>query len=535
MKRSIKQISLIVGLGTLLSKFGGLIRQLLIAGAFGIGAAYDAYNFAYVIPGFFLVLIGGINGPLHNSIVTVLSKRSKDEHNYITYAINTSLGLCLIVLSVILFFTADLAIKIIGPGLTEEVHLIAVEQLKIMSPIVFLSGVIGISFGTLNANNEFFIPSISPLISSISLIIAAAFFWTINGSIDASIGLELQGGIILAKATLIGALMQYLIQIPSLLKKNLFKFKLIWDLTNAGVKQVWNIAIPAILSSGMLQVNVVTDLFFASNIFGAAAGLGYANFLVQAPLGLISNSLIIPLLPALSKLSSQKDIPKLITKIKQGLMLSSICMISLGTIFIVLGEEIVSLIYGRGAFNPEAIKLVASLLITYGIGMPVYLARDLLVRVFYAIGDSSTPFKFSAIGIILNIVLDWSLIGGPSPWGNQLPVNFGAQGLILATVGVNTFTCIGLLMTLNRELGYMKLKQLTFNFIKLLISALISGLITTKINSIDLMPPIFIGKILELSYSCLLSILIFIGLAKYLKIKEIDFLIISLKQKINPR
>ena len=73
MSKSIKEIAFIVSLGTLLSKFGGMIRQLVIAGAFGISAGYDAYNYAYIIPGFFLVLLGGINGPLHNSMVTLLS------------------------------------------------------------------------------------------------------------------------------------------------------------------------------------------------------------------------------------------------------------------------------------------------------------------------------------------------------------------------------------------------------------------------------------------------------------------------------
>ena len=62
MTRSLKKIALIVSIGTLISKIGGLARQLVIAGAFGIGAAYDAYNYAYVLPGFFLIHLGGING-----------------------------------------------------------------------------------------------------------------------------------------------------------------------------------------------------------------------------------------------------------------------------------------------------------------------------------------------------------------------------------------------------------------------------------------------------------------------------------------
>ena len=77
MARSLTGISLVVTLGTLLSKVGGLGRQLVIAAAFGVGAAYDAYNYAYVLPGFLLILLGGINGPFHSAMVSVLSRRPR--------------------------------------------------------------------------------------------------------------------------------------------------------------------------------------------------------------------------------------------------------------------------------------------------------------------------------------------------------------------------------------------------------------------------------------------------------------------------
>ena len=62
-----------VSAGTALSKILGFVRQVVIAAAFGIGTIYDAYNYAYIIPGFLLIIICGINGPLHNAIVTVLT------------------------------------------------------------------------------------------------------------------------------------------------------------------------------------------------------------------------------------------------------------------------------------------------------------------------------------------------------------------------------------------------------------------------------------------------------------------------------
>ena len=164
MTKPIKKIALIVSLGTFLSKGGGLLRQLVIASVFGIGSAYDAYNYAYILPGFFLVLLGGINGPFHNAMVSVLSKKSQKEAAYISTVINTIVGSSLILVSALLLSTAEPLINLLGPGLTYEVHQIAVIQLQVMSPIAFIACLIGISFGALNAKDEFFLPSISPLL-----------------------------------------------------------------------------------------------------------------------------------------------------------------------------------------------------------------------------------------------------------------------------------------------------------------------------------------------------------------------------------
>ena len=81
-----------------------MARQLVIAGAFGISAAYDAYNYSYIIPGFFLVLLGGINGPLHNSMVTLLADKNKVESRLFISSINNILSLILLIISFLFSF-----------------------------------------------------------------------------------------------------------------------------------------------------------------------------------------------------------------------------------------------------------------------------------------------------------------------------------------------------------------------------------------------------------------------------------------------
>ncbi|MFM6485865.1 MAG: lipid II flippase MurJ, partial [Dolichospermum sp.] len=87
--RSFAGIAGIVAAATLISKVFGLIRQQIIAAAFGVGAAATAYSYAYIIPGFLLILLGGVNGPLHSAIVSVLSKHKQEEAAPIVETVTT--------------------------------------------------------------------------------------------------------------------------------------------------------------------------------------------------------------------------------------------------------------------------------------------------------------------------------------------------------------------------------------------------------------------------------------------------------------
>ena len=510
MSRSLRRIALIVAVATALSKVAGLVRQQVIAAAFGVGAAYDAYNYAYVLPGFLLILLGGINGPFHSAMVSVLARRPREEGAHVLAAINTIVGAGLIGVTLVLLVAADPLITLVGPGLDAERHAIAVLELRWMAPMALFAGLIGLGFGALNAADVFWLPSVSPLLSSVAVIGGLGLLWWQVGPALALPQQAVLGGIVLAASTTLGALLQWLIQLPALAKQGLNKFQLVWDWKHSGVQEVLQVMGPATFSSGMLQINVFTDLFFASGILGAAAGLGYANLLVQTPLGLISNALLVPLLPVFARLTAPADRPALIDRIRQGLMLSSASMLPLGALFVALAGPIVALVYERGAFDHQAAVIVTSLLMAYGFGMPVYLGRDVLVRVFYALGDGTTPFRWSVAGIGLNVIFDWTLVGGPTPWGQQLPaLKFGAPGLVLATVGVNAITCLALLLALQSRLGGLPLRVWARDSLLLLGAAAVAGGAAWVLASFVVWPHGLVGLGLQLGLSGAMGLAIY--------------------------
>jgi len=495
---SLRRIALVVAAATALSKLAGLVRQQAIAAAFGVGAAYDAFNYAYVLPGFLLILLGGINGPFHSAMVSVMARQERQQSARLLAAINTLVGSALLGATLLLVLLADPLITLVGPGLDGPLHDLAVLQLRLMAPMALFAGLIGLGFGALNAADEYWLPSISPLLSSLAVLLGLGLLWMQAGPAIGSQAWAVTGGAVLALSTLAGAVLQWLIQLPALAKQGLGQLKLSFDWKQPGVADVLKVMGPATLASGMLQINVYTDLFFASGIIGAAAGLGYAGLLVQTPLGILSNMLLVPLLPVFARLTAPEQKQELIQRIRQGLMLSNASMLPLGALMIALAGPIVALIYERGAFNASAAQLVVGILMAYGVGMAAYLARDVLVRVFYALGDGNTPFRISMAGIGINALGDWFLVGCPLPAGQLLPqLNFGAPGLVLATVAVNVLSCLALLIALQRRLGGLPLAEWAQDSALLAFAALVGGLGAWGMAVTIAWPPHLLGLLLQ--------------------------------------
>ncbi|MFN6514672.1 MAG: murein biosynthesis integral membrane protein MurJ [Nostoc sp. CreGUA01] len=525
--RSFAGIAGIVAIATLISKIFGLIRQQAIAAAFGVGAAATAYSYAYIIPGFLLILLGGVNGPLHSAIVSVLAKRKQQEAAPLVEAVTTLVGGLLLVVTVAQIFLADEIVDLVGHGLDPTTRAIAIQQIRIMAPMALFSGLIGIGFGTLNAANQYWLLSISPLLSSITVVIGIAFMAMQLGKDITKPEYAFIGGMVLAWGTLAGAILQWLVQLVVQWRLGLGTLRLRFDFKSPAVQEVIKIMTPATISSGMMPINFATVLYFASPIPGAAAGFNYANLLVQTPLGIISNIILLPLLPIFAKLAAPEHWDDLKLRIRQGLLLSAVTMLPLGALMVSLSVPIVQVVYERGAFKGDATRLVSQLLIVYGIGMFVYLGRDVLVRVFYALGDGQTPFRISTFNIFLNAALDWILVGP-----------FGAPGLVLATVGVNCSSLLMLLWLLDRKINGLPWREWSVPILGLTAGSVVAGVASygTLVTSQQ-----FLGKtglaimLLQLCVSSCVGIAVFAAIASWMKIPEVNTFVERLRLRFGKK
>lgn len=202
-------------------------------------------------------------------------------------------------------------------------------------------------------------------------------------------------------------------------------------------------------------------------------------------------------------------------------------MLPMTAIFISLAFPIIKIIYERGTFDFKASQMVVPVLMAYGFGMFFYLGRDVLLRVFYALGDGETPFRISIFNIFLNAGLDYLLVQ-----------SFQTPGLILATVGVNITSMVAFLWMLNRRLNGLPLAEWGLALLKLIIITIVSGVVSWGVNwgwerfigSYNLLL-----QLLQLSLTSSIALIVFAGLAMQLKLPEVDMLATRIQQKLGKR
>jgi len=499
-----------ISFGTGFSKLIGFTREAFIAAAFGIGVTYDAFNYAYIIPGFFLIIIGGINGSFHNAVVAVLTPINNRDSGVVLTQVGIKLTLILILLGFFVYFNASFLINLIGPNLSNEAKSIATFQLRILTPCIPLSGFIGLSFGALNSRNKFLISSISPAIISVTIIFFILLSWISNKNNTTF----LPSSALLASATLTGTTIQFLIQIWAIHKIGLLRFKANWYFLIKEEKRIFNIIFPACISSGLGQINVYVDMFFASSFQGAAAGLAYGNFLIQAPLGILSNSLILPLLTKFSKLKANKEYVKVGINLTAGIEYCFLLTLFLTAFFITFNNQIVQLAFQRGAFDIKAVNEVRNILIAYSVGIPFYLYRDLLVRTYYSIEKTKLPFKLSLAGIMLNIFFDWILIRVLAPY------NLEIEGIILSSAAVNFIICSILSIYLKNHNIHLPFSFLLTKILLISLSAIITSYTCFSIFQNVPQQNTFIEKLFVLILESLTFFIIYFLITKVLKVNR---------------
>lgn len=473
MARGVLGIASAIALLTLLSKGFGFGRELVIAAVFGADIPKDAYTAAYIIPAFSLIMLGGLTGPFHTvtqKIIATLRSRGQDaEVPAVMATILVSVAAVMGTLALGTFFGAPYLVKAVASQIPPATFDLAVLQLKVMAPLVLIGGLVGIFCGISNDRGDYTLPSLSPLVASLAVI---------------GVILLQPSPMALAWGTLLGGVGQFLLQAPAAFK--LLRVGTPWPLRfdHPEVIGMWGLLLPASVSSTIGTLNVIIGTNFASGLpQGSMAVFDYANKLIQLPLGILMTALLIPLFPVMTQAVVKGDHDELFMWMNKGLGTIALATLPLMALFVAVGEPTVAVLYERGAFRPEDTRLTYLVLALGSLGIFTYAARDLFIRVFYALHDSRTPLYVSLFSMALTAGL-MALLIGP----------FGLLGLAGATALVTVANCLLVAYLLRRKLGRLALTAFMPLFLKATVAATLAALAGWGVGRALALPPSFVGN-----------------------------------------
>ncbi len=390
-------VILLFGLG----KLTGLLRIRLVSTTFGTGAEYDAFTAANQLPEVFFTIIAG--GSLAAAFIPVYSNYLKNRSARDSARLaNTILTLVIVVLGVIsalgAIFAPWLTRMILVPGFPPEMQMLTAELMRVILIQTTLFGISGVISSILNTHQHFAVPAMA----SVSL------------DVGYVIGLFLlvpQMGIIgLAWGTVIGAIIQILIQIP-VLRHFQFRYRPLLALKMRGVHEIVLLMIPRIFTLGAVQVADLFIIRMASGMaVGSTSGYFYAYSLMQFPETLFATAIALVVFPTLSELYNAGDIDGLRHTAVQTLSIVWFLTIPAAAGIVLLGRPVISFLLQGGEFNQSSADLVYAVLIVFSVRIVTEATVEVVARLFYAQHNTVVPM-FAYMGwLVVNVAIAYMLV-----------------------------------------------------------------------------------------------------------------------------
>lgn len=412
--------TLIVGLGTLLSRISGLFREILVSSLFGATWVTDAFLLAYTIPNLLRRLFA--EGALSTSVVPVFSEyfvtpsRKDCPQSFISAVFS---GFTCIVSSVCLLgiVCTPWIVRLAAIGFRDDPAklLFTARSTQIMFPFLLLISWSALLMGFLNTLNVF------------SWSAAAPFFFNLGTIVSLLFLRKLFGPYVLALGVILGGLWQFLFQVPPLYRKGFtlrasFQF---WR--DEGFRKVLRLMLPVTFSLAVSQLNTLVDRVVASLCReGAVSALYFSDRLMEFPLGIFGVALSVAVLPPLSQSVWMGNTEEWQRTLWQGIRWVLFFMLPAVVLLMTFPLPLVTLVYQRGMFDASAAAMTATALFYYAPGLVFFALNHLMTRAFYSLHDTRTPVKVSLGAVFLNIGLDLWLVRFLDFGGVALATSFAA-------------------------------------------------------------------------------------------------------------
>ncbi|RZV22134.1 murein biosynthesis integral membrane protein MurJ [Vibrio alginolyticus] len=407
MSKRLLKSGMIVSAMTFISRVLGLVRDVVVANLMGAGASADVFFFANKIPNFLRRLFA--EGAFSQAFVPVLTEsHAQGDMDKTRELIARAAGTLGVIVSIVTIFGvlgSGVVTALFGfgwfldwmhGGPAAEKFELASVMLKITFPYLWFITFVALSGAILNTLGKFAVSSFTPVFLNVMIILAA---WFISPQMS-------QPEIGLAIGVFLGGLVQFLFQIPFLIKAGVM-VKPKWGWRDPGVVKIRTLMIPALFGVSVSQINLLFDTFIASFLqTGSISWLYYSDRLLEFPLGLFGIAIATVILPALSRkhVDAQNEgfAQTMDWGVRMVILLGLPAMLGL----MVLAKPMLMVLFMRGEFSPQDVHQASLSLFAYASGLLNFMLIKVLAPGYYSRQDTKTPVKYGIIAMVTNMVFN---------------------------------------------------------------------------------------------------------------------------------
>jgi putative peptidoglycan lipid II flippase len=500
----------IFGLATITSRILGLARDQVLAFYFGADDINDAFRVASRIPNLVRDLFaeGAMSAAFVPTFTRHLTLYGRERAWHLACSVINALLIVTggIVLAGVLF--AEPLVRLFAaefssvPGKLE----LTIFLTRISFPFLTLVAVAAVLMGMLNSLGHFFVPALSPAMFNVAVVLISL---TLIPFADV---IGLQPITIVALATLVGGLGQLVIQWPPLRKEG-FRYRPVLDLKDEGLHKVLLLMGPGTIGMAATQINVFVNTVLATGQgTGAVSYLDFAFRLMYLPIGLFGVSIATAATPAISRMVAERDFGRVRSTLANalGLMLFLNLPATIG--LMVLARPVVAVIFERGRFTPTDTINTAAALQFYAIGLIGYSVVRIISPTFYALGRSRVPVIVSAASVVLNVVLNITLVQ-----------TLGYRGLALGASITAIVNASVQLLLLRREIQGLEGSRIAAAFVRVVAASAAMGAVSWLTYELMLgaLPGSSLAtQIIRLLVTIGMSLAALAGMAQLLRIQE---------------
>jgi len=418
-------------IGILISRIFGFIRDLLTASILGANIYSDIFFVAFKLPNLFRRIFA--EGAFTQSFIPAfINSKNKSIFTYKTF---TRFFVFLIFASFLVTVFSGFFAKLIALGFDDGTLAIASPLVAInfyYLPLIFAVTFMG---SLLQYKNHFATTAFSTALLNIALI--SSLLLT-NGMEKIDIVYAM------SYAVIVGGILQLLSHLIAIKNKNLLKlFKFGFsnrkkDKIKDENRKFFHSFLHAILGNSTPQISAFLDTWIASFLVtGSISYLYYANRVFQLPLALFAIALSVGVFPKIARLIKNNETKKALMLFKSGFWFL-LFLLTLSTIGgFILSEEIVKLLFQRGAFSAEDTQKSAEVLQMYLIGLIPYGLAKLFSLWLYATLRQKEAAKIAIFALSTNLLLYTVLV---EPLGVKgLALASSCAGIVLLGFTIRSF------------------------------------------------------------------------------------------------